>query len=826
MQDNERKALQDLIRSTAVRYANAGIAVIPVLGKAPVTKGWPDLRLAPDDIDAHFKPEHGIGVITGRASGLVVLDIDARNGGMVWFEANEHRLGRFIRERTGSNSGGLHLYFQYPAGLDTVPSLGGKKPFAPGVEVKADGGCQVVTYPSIHPDGGQYVIDDNLLLTDLAEHADPLPAWVLDECVARGRVAVSGPAVAIDPSLFTNLPEDIENAKRALIAHGPAIQGQNGDDHTFDAARIGRDFAISPDEWLKVLLKWNNKCVPRWTRRELQVKINSAYSKCADRIGCRKVIPPEEAFPDDLPPFAGYAEWNVVSITDGKPIQSSEPKESSGDSGQKKTKRDHTNPVFITRLLAAEWGAVACISDDVYVYENNRWRHIPEEIALARIHAFVLKKLPDANLQPHHTQNILKTLQNAYQRECTDFDVWSDGRHGEFVRVQNGILDLRNARLLPHSPDWFSLTMLPFSYDEDARAPTWEAFLESIWGNHPDQIEALQVWMGYMLSSDTRHQAFAWVIGPRRSGKGTILKVMQRIVGPENYFPTTINDLGEDFGLEEFIGKKFVFIPDAHSAAVELSDQAVERIKMITGEDTVRIRRKNRRALAIRFRAKLMMFMNEIPKLNDPDGAVMARVVLFRTIKTFAGREDLDLEYKLHQELPGIFNWAITGFEKYTQLRHLPRPNTTKDTFQEISDTLNPIQGFLRDYVEYVPLDDDERKKDPLAPIFLRVDEAYQLYRKWSAENGHQPKSKVKFTATINQQFSAFEGVKKYRADIGKRSERVFRTVFFNLRLSCTPESYDSSMGTKGATNEYIKSAKKAGAIPETASIPDDDEIF
>jgi hypothetical protein len=85
-------------------------------------------------------PGELIGVPTGEASGLAVLDVDRKNGGAEWYEANKSPLGETHIHRTGS--GGLHLVYQHKAGLKCSASK-----IAPGIDVRASGGY-VIWWPA------------------------------------------------------------------------------------------------------------------------------------------------------------------------------------------------------------------------------------------------------------------------------------------------------------------------------------------------------------------------------------------------------------------------------------------------------------------------------------------------------------------------------------------------------------------------------------------------------------------------------------------------------------------------------------------------------
>src|SRR5262249_36279338 len=97
----------------------------------------------------------------------------------------------------------------------------------------------------------------------------------------------------------------------------------------------------------------------------------------------------------------------------------------------------------------------------------------------------------------------------------------------EMFPVANGLLHLPSRELYPAMPDYFGLTASDVKFDPDAPTPTrWFTFLEELFGDDGDAIETLQEWFGYALSADTTQQKILFVVGPRRSGKGTIGRVL------------------------------------------------------------------------------------------------------------------------------------------------------------------------------------------------------------------------------------------------------------------------------------------------------------
>jgi hypothetical protein len=119
-------------------------------------------------------PGSNIGLVGGKASGLVVVDIDPKSGGresLAKLRAEGH-FPATLEARSGS--GGTHLYYRHPEGA-VIGSLNG---WRPGIDIKATGGY-VVAPPSLHYLGGVYTWGSGRLpqLTDLVEL--PASTWSL-----------------------------------------------------------------------------------------------------------------------------------------------------------------------------------------------------------------------------------------------------------------------------------------------------------------------------------------------------------------------------------------------------------------------------------------------------------------------------------------------------------------------------------------------------------------------------------------------------------------------------------------------------------------------
>ncbi len=125
-----------------------GWRLTPLDGKRPTLKGWQRAPRPTEEQVRGWARAGNLGLRTGAVSGVVVVDVDPRNGGSL--EALERLAPVPATPTVETGGGGWHLYFRLPPG-----GLGSSKDrLAPGVDVQADG-RQVVFVGSVHPETGR-----------------------------------------------------------------------------------------------------------------------------------------------------------------------------------------------------------------------------------------------------------------------------------------------------------------------------------------------------------------------------------------------------------------------------------------------------------------------------------------------------------------------------------------------------------------------------------------------------------------------------------------------------------------------------------------------
>lgn len=159
----------------ALAYAERGWPVHPcrAAGKLPLLPRWPERATTdPAQLAAWWRawPDANVGIATGPAAGLLVLDVDGDPAALLAGRALPHT----PTQQTGG--GGRQYLFRFLAELAETCTT--RAALLPGVDTRGRGGY-IVAPPSVHPSGRRYAWCAGYAPDD-APLADP-PGWLLVE---------------------------------------------------------------------------------------------------------------------------------------------------------------------------------------------------------------------------------------------------------------------------------------------------------------------------------------------------------------------------------------------------------------------------------------------------------------------------------------------------------------------------------------------------------------------------------------------------------------------------------------------------------------------
>lgn len=296
---------------------------------------------------------------------------------------------------------------------------------------------------------------------------------------------------------------------------------------------------------------------------------------------------------------------------------------------------------------------------------------------------------------------------------------------GEIIAFRNGFLHWPTRRLLPSDPRLFIVSALEFDYDARAGVPAnWLKFMQSVWRDDQESIDTLAEIFGYMLTDDTSQQKAFMMIGPPRCGKGTILRVLESLVGQANRVSPSLASLGTQFGLQALVGKRVAMISDARLSGKVDQQPIVENILRITGEDALSVPRKYLGDWTGKLSTRFIMASNELPAFSDASAALANRFIMLKFTQSHLGREDHGLTARLMHELPGILLWALDGLERLKHRGYLSDPASARDLADELREQSSPIGAFVSERCIVSPGASVDRG------------ELFAEWKKWCADQG------------------------------------------------------------------------------------------
>lgn len=386
----------------------------------------------------------------------------------------------------------------------------------------------------------------------------------------------------------------------------------------------------------------------------------------------------------------------------------------------------------------------------------------------------------------------------------------------EVISAPNGlfsILDVATGRapFLPPTPDFFTFNPLNFPVPLGEQDPprTWLACLEQWFNGDAKCILGLQEWLGYLLTTDTSAHKILLLVGPPRSGKGTIINIINELVGPGNVASTTFASLGENFGLEDLIGKRVAIIPDARLSARTDIANVVERLLSISGEDPQTVNRKNRRRITTRMKVRFVLATNEIPSLPDASGALASRFHILPLPNSFLGKEDKGLKQKLRAELPAILVWAAKGYVRARCQSMTFTQNDGAEQYQrELENLSSPVRAFVRERCSIGPTHE------------VLVNELFSEWKDWNEVRNSDPGREQLFGRNLRAAYPHIKDSQPWRTFDGKKKRvRVYLGVGLRPREAWGDEDNAAAPARDGTRSNptYACAGSLLDCVPPAA---------
>ncbi len=294
-------------------------------------------------------------------------------------------------------------------------------------------------------------------------------------------------------------------------------------------------------------------------------------------------------------------------------------------------------------------------------------------------------------------------------------------RLGWVLPVQNGLIDLVTGKFREGRREDFVTIVSPISWQGyDVPRDLWVKYLLEVMNGEQEMVDYLQRLLGYAITGSTREHIMPVFWGKGRNGKGTLVKIMQHVMGPLAgtiqtemllYSRMQRSSAGPSPDIMDLKGLRMAFASETE----EGQRFSASKVKWLTGGDQLVGRNLNEKK-QLRFNPSHTVFLmtNDKPVVAGDDYAFWKRVHLIpfklsyvvdkapEDLDEFERIADPDMEEKLKTQAPGILAWLVEGCFKY-QKEGLNPPATVRDATLEYQQDEDLLGQFLEGYCEVKP---------------------------------------------------------------------------------------------------------------------------
>ena len=678
------------------------------------TRWW---RLVGSSADtADWEPHANVGVLTGAASGVFVVDIDPGNGGDVTWErlAEEHAdepIPSTLIVRTGS--GGRHYYFRWPGHTVINSKPWGKDS---GIDIRGDGG-QVAAPPSVSAKGAYSFVEK------IRDHAQVAvaPGWILDRIKADFNQQLGRPTgnpAAIPDRVITRYVRTAIAGEAAVVRNAPEGDRNNTlNTSAFRLGQLGAHGILTEDEARSALTEAARAV--GLGHNETRATISSGWRKglLAPRdLSDVGALQRAESAPPTLDEF-GLGDRLVIYFGD------------------------------ILRWVR-DWGEWALYSDGV-------WRRCPEAEP-QRLAQEVIRMLPDTEAswfsedemaeddkdsprarwfawyaRQRAVSKVSAMVRIARDRPAirTSADQFDAGAY--WLNCKNGIWDGEHGLFVAHDPDQMVTMQSPVAYDPAARCPGWLAFLERVQPD-PEVRAYLQRAVGYSATADMGEQIIFLHHGDGANGKSVFHDVLYRILGdyaqsvPVETLTQTRIATGVPTDIARMRGRRYLSASESKEGT-KLDEQV---IKQLTGGETIAARFMRADFFEFRPVGKIHLTSNHLQHVSD-DAATWRRIhlIAWDVVIPPAEREQNLADRLYREEAAGILNWILEGIARWRSERLSPPEGIMRRTEQYRREE-DRIERWLDESVEIIASPDAK----PVVNCYLRF--LFADFKEWCSQTG------------------------------------------------------------------------------------------
>jgi putative DNA primase/helicase len=316
-----------------------------------------------------------------------------------------------------------------------------------------------------------------------------------------------------------------------------------------------------------------------------------------------------------------------------------------------------------------------------------------------------------------------------------------------WVCLEDCIVNIRTLKTREHEPGFRFLSRLPFKWcDREVGCEPIKQWLLETCGNNSEWLEVIRAAMNATITERGGElQRYTELIGAGGTGKGTILRLVQMLLGKDNYAVTTLKEVEQNrFESAKFYGKKAIFITDSERYVGDVS-----RLKALTGNDEIPIEKKGvQQTGSYKFLGLVWVAANEAMQSSDYTNGLSRRRLSMSFERVIPPHQRRDLMDEFKPYLPGLLFWVLSmeASEVADYVRNTTNRVPSLRAFStEVLLETNPLANWADQHLYYDP-NIETKIGDATGDASYCL---YANYAQWASANGQGTMTTQRFSSNL-----------------------------------------------------------------------------
>ncbi|MCW5961032.1 MAG: hypothetical protein KIS76_12790 [Pyrinomonadaceae bacterium] len=366
--------------------------------------------------------------------------------------------------------------------------------------------------------------------------------------------------------------------------------------------------------------------------------------------------------------------------------------------------------------------------DFIFAFNGTYWKELNKN-TLEHFLGRAADRLGVNSLEAQH----YKFKAEMYRQFLTSahFDPIKPQKGSVLINLQNGTFEItkNSQRLREFCAGDFLTYQLPFSFDEDARSPTFHRFLDRVLPEKELQ-DIVAEFFGYVFTTGLKMEKALLLYGSGANGKSVLFDILNALIGQENISNYSLSDLLQEHNRAMIAHKLLNYGSEINAT------KARDEFKNLVSTEPIQARLKYANPFIMRDYAKLAFNCNDLPKDFDHLNAYFRRLLIvpFRVTIPESEQEKGLARTIIENELPGVFNWILAGLRRLLQTEKFTESEIVNETLATYRRESDSVANFI-----------SEKCYVPSAEGYELLKYLYLEYRAFCIEEGAHPLKKTNF---------------------------------------------------------------------------------